>query len=67
MNTRSLHTEEGFGFMELMFVVAIVGILAAVSMPAYFNHMMRSRQSHAIGELMAIKAAQERYFLGVIE
>lgn len=54
--------KKGFSFMELMVVLAIVGILAAVAMPAYFNHMSRSRQSKAIGELMSIKAAQERYF-----
>jgi Tfp pilus assembly protein PilE len=45
-----------------MIVVAIVAILAAVAVPGYYNHMVRSRQSAAIGELMSIKAAQERYF-----
>lgn len=52
----------GFSLLELMIAVAIVSILAAVSVPAYFNHTMRSRQSAVVGELMAIKAAQERYF-----
>jgi type II secretory pathway pseudopilin PulG len=49
--------------VELMVVIAIIGILAAVSIPAYFNHIMRTRQSKAITELMAIKAASERYFV----
>jgi len=52
----------GFTLLELLIVVAIIGILAAVAAPAYFNHMMRSRQSIAVSELMSIKAAQERYF-----
>jgi prepilin-type N-terminal cleavage/methylation domain-containing protein len=52
----------GFSLLELMIAVAIVAILAAVSIPAYFNHTMRSRQSAVVGELMAIKAAQERFF-----
>lgn len=52
----------GFSLVELMIVVAIVAILAAVAVPAYFNHLMRSRQSAVVSELMAIKAAQERFF-----
>jgi prepilin-type N-terminal cleavage/methylation domain-containing protein len=61
--TNKLRTSNGFTLVELMVVVAIIAILAAVAMPAYFNHIMRSRQSKAIGELMAIKAASEQYFV----
>jgi prepilin-type N-terminal cleavage/methylation domain-containing protein len=53
---------EGFSLIEVMIVMAIIGILAAVAAPAYFNHMMRSRQALAVYELMAINAAQERLF-----
>jgi prepilin-type N-terminal cleavage/methylation domain-containing protein len=53
----------GFTLVELMVVIAIISILAAVSIPAYFNHIMRTRQSKAISEVMAIKAASERYFV----
>jgi type II secretory pathway pseudopilin PulG len=49
--------------VELMVVIAIISILAAVSIPAYFNHIMRTRQSKAIAQLMTIKAASERYFV----
>lgn len=59
---RQTALQGGFSLMELMIVVAIVAILAAVAMPAYFNHMMRSRQTAVISELMSIKAAQERFF-----
>jgi prepilin-type N-terminal cleavage/methylation domain-containing protein len=52
----------GFSLLELMIAVAIVATLAAVAVPAYYNHMMRSRQSAVVGELMSIKAAQERYY-----
>lgn len=52
----------GFSLVELMIVVAIIAILAAVAVPAYFNHLMRSRQTAVVSELMAIKAAQERFF-----
>lgn len=52
----------GFSLLEVMIAVAIVAVLAAVAVPGYYNHMMRSRQTAVIGELMAIKGAQERYF-----
>ena len=45
-----------------MIVIAIIGVLAAVSIPAYFNHISRSRQSNGINELMVIRASQEMYF-----
>ncbi len=52
----------GFSLLELMIVLAIIAILAAVAVPPYYSHILRSRQSQAIGDMMAIKAAQERYF-----
>ena len=54
--------ECGFSLVELMVVIAIIGILLAVAAPAYFNHMSRSRQSYAVNELMAIRASEEMYF-----
>lgn len=59
---RKLQKAGGFSLLELMIIMAIIGTLVAVAAPAYFNHMMRSRQSAAIGELMSIKASQERFF-----
>ena len=53
---------DGFTLLEVMIVVAIIGILATVAAPAYFNHVLRSRQALAVYELMAINAAQERFF-----
>ena len=52
----------GFTLIELMVVVAIVATLASVAMPAYFNYLMRSRQTAVIADLMSIKAAEERFF-----
>jgi type IV pilus assembly protein PilE len=53
---------KGFSLVELLIVVAIIGILAAVAVPAYFNHILRTRQAEAYHNLLDLKAAQEMYY-----
>jgi len=52
---------QGFTIVELLIVVAIIGILAAVAVPAYFNHVLRTRQAEAYHNLLDLKAAQEMH------
>ena len=52
----------GFTLIELMIVVAIIGILAAVAIPAFLDYMKRSKRSEADLNLNAIEKAEGREF-----
>lgn len=53
---------KGFTLIELMIVVAIVGILAAVAYPSYTRHVEATRRTDAQASLMAFAQAMERLY-----
>jgi type IV pilus assembly protein PilA len=55
---KRLKGQKGFTLIELMIVVAIIGILAAIAIPNFLQYQMKSRQSEAKTNLQAIKTSE---------
>lgn len=56
------NVQKGFTLIELMIVVAIIGILAAVAIPAYQDYTARAQASEAVNLLGGLKTPIVEYF-----
>ena len=55
-------SQVGFSLIELMIVIVIVGVLAAIALPSYQSSVRESRRTEAKTELLDAMARQEQYF-----
>jgi type IV pilus assembly protein PilA len=62
-NIQMNHAQKGFTLIELMIVVAIIGILAAIAIPQYQDYTARAQVSRVVGEVSATRTAVEEIIL----
>jgi type IV pilus assembly protein PilE len=59
MKTFMMRSNRGFTLTELLIVIVIVGVLAAIAIPVYTNYMQRARRADGKTALEQLRAAQE--------
>lgn len=59
----NLRPQRGFTLIELMIVVAVIGVLAAVAFPSYRQYIIRASRVEAQAELLELAGLQEKIFL----
>ena len=63
MNNIKTNLQKGFTLIELMIVIAIIGILLAIAIPAYSDYTIRARTTECVNKLSPLKTGVSEFYL----
>lgn len=63
LHSRLFKKMRGVTLVELMVVITIIGVLAAIAVPGYRRYLIRSQRSEAKISLLAVQTAEEKFYL----
>ncbi len=63
MKTRVSNTQTGFTIVELMIVVAVIGVLATIALPIYNDYINRGKVSEAVQLLAGLRIPMQEFYL----
>jgi len=55
-------TQKGFTLIEILIVVALIGIIASIAIPVYHDYVDRARNAAALSDLKNLKSGLEAFF-----
>ena len=61
MNTQHHTTSRGFSLIELLIVVAVIGLIAAIAIPNLVNAIQRARQTRSVADINSLANAVSMY------
>jgi type IV pilus assembly protein PilE len=63
MSVELRHRRAGFTLIEVLTALVVIGVIAAIAIPSWRSHLMRTRRADGTAALIAVQRAQDTFFV----